>query len=66
MAQKINGDLRTLVTGRAGLKGRVARGGTGLAQPFAGVKESGVGVAGGPWGFYGNLRPFVVHRPLEA
>ncbi|GAB2904538.1 aldehyde dehydrogenase family protein [Streptomyces mayteni] len=34
-----------------------------LAQPFAGVKESGVGVAGGPWGFYGNLRPFVVHRP---
>jgi acyl-CoA reductase-like NAD-dependent aldehyde dehydrogenase len=37
-----------------------------LAQPFAGAKESGVGVAGGPWGFYGNLRPFVVHRPLEA
>jgi len=37
-----------------------------LAQPFAGVKESGVGVAGGPWGFSGNLRPFVVHRPLEA
>ncbi|MGQ4513010.1 aldehyde dehydrogenase family protein [Streptomyces sp. DW26H14] len=37
-----------------------------LAQPFAGVKESGVGVAGGPWGLYGNLRPFVVHRPLEA
>ncbi|MFT2017588.1 aldehyde dehydrogenase family protein [Streptomyces sp. 796.1] len=34
-----------------------------LAQPFAGIKESGVGVAGGPWGFYGNLRPFVVHRP---
>lgn len=34
-----------------------------LAQPFAGVKESGVGVAGGPWGLYGNLRPFVVHRP---
>ncbi|MFJ7273765.1 aldehyde dehydrogenase family protein [Kitasatospora sp. NPDC098663] len=37
-----------------------------LAQPFAGIKESGVGVAGGPWGFYGNLRPFVVHRPEEA
>ncbi|WP_217131188.1 aldehyde dehydrogenase family protein [Streptomyces sp. AC558_RSS880] len=37
-----------------------------LAQPFAGVKDSGVGVAGGPWGFYGNLRPFVVHRPQEA
>ncbi|MFI9272024.1 aldehyde dehydrogenase family protein [Kitasatospora sp. NPDC052896] len=37
-----------------------------LAQPFAGTKESGVGVAGGPWGFYGNLRPFVVHRPEEA
>ncbi|MFI2211669.1 aldehyde dehydrogenase family protein [Streptomyces sp. NPDC020141] len=33
-----------------------------LAQPFAGIKESGVGVAGGPWGLYGNLRPFVVHR----
>ncbi|EHM29707.1 MULTISPECIES: aldehyde dehydrogenase family protein [Streptomyces] len=37
-----------------------------LAQPFAGIKESGVGVAGGPWGLYGNLRPFVVHRPREA
>ncbi|ROQ59605.1 acyl-CoA reductase-like NAD-dependent aldehyde dehydrogenase [Streptomyces sp. 840.1] len=37
-----------------------------LAQPFAGIKESGVGVAGGPWGLYGNLRPFVVHRPLEG
>ncbi|QMU71341.1 aldehyde dehydrogenase family protein [Streptacidiphilus sp. P02-A3a] len=37
-----------------------------LAQPFAGVKESGVGVAGGPWGLYGNLSPFVVHRPEEA
>lgn len=37
-----------------------------LAQPFTGVKESGVGVAGGPWGLYGNLRPFVVHRPREA
>ncbi|MER5766180.1 aldehyde dehydrogenase family protein [Streptomyces sp. NPDC001985] len=37
-----------------------------LAQPFAGVKESGVGVAGGPWGLYGNLRPFVLHRPEEA
>ncbi|SEG93147.1 Acyl-CoA reductase [Actinacidiphila yanglinensis] len=36
-----------------------------LAQPFAGIKDSGVGVAGGPWGFYGNLRPFVVHRPRE-
>ncbi|TXS48889.1 aldehyde dehydrogenase family protein [Streptomyces sp. t39] len=36
-----------------------------LAQPFAGVKDSGVGVAGGPWGFYGNLRPFVVHRLKE-
>ncbi|SCF64086.1 aldehyde dehydrogenase family protein [Streptomyces sp. Cmuel-A718b] len=36
-----------------------------LAQPFAGVKESGVGVAGGPWGLYGNLSPFVVHRPQE-
>ncbi|MFF7853176.1 aldehyde dehydrogenase family protein [Streptomyces sp. NPDC007904] len=37
-----------------------------LAQPFAGVRNSGVGVAGGPWGLYGNLRPFVVHRPQEA
>ncbi|WP_435882896.1 aldehyde dehydrogenase family protein [Streptomyces flaveolus] len=37
-----------------------------LAQPFAGAKDSGVGVAGGPWGLYGNLRPFVVHRPEEA
>ncbi|MGW0790413.1 aldehyde dehydrogenase family protein [Streptomyces sp. NPDC002911] len=37
-----------------------------LAQPFAGTKESGVGVTGGPWGLYGNLRPFVVHRPKEA
>jgi acyl-CoA reductase-like NAD-dependent aldehyde dehydrogenase len=37
-----------------------------LAQPFAGSKESGVGVAGGSWGLYGNLRPFVVHRPQEA
>jgi acyl-CoA reductase-like NAD-dependent aldehyde dehydrogenase len=37
-----------------------------LAQPFAGVKGSGVGVAGGPWGLYGNLRPFVVHRPEEV
>ncbi|MEV1006510.1 aldehyde dehydrogenase family protein [Streptomyces sp. NPDC049881] len=36
-----------------------------LAQPFAGAKDSGVGVAGGPWGLYGNLRPFVVHRPEE-
>ncbi|MFF1462718.1 aldehyde dehydrogenase family protein [Streptomyces sp. NPDC058330] len=36
-----------------------------LAQPFSGVRNSGVGVAGGPWGFYGNLRPFVVHRPRE-
>ncbi|BBC98310.1 aldehyde dehydrogenase family protein [Streptomyces griseofuscus] len=36
-----------------------------LAQPFAGIKNSGVGVAGGPWGLYGNLRPFVVHRPRE-
>ncbi|RSS60884.1 aldehyde dehydrogenase family protein [Streptomyces sp. WAC07061] len=36
-----------------------------LAQPFAGVKDSGVGVAGGPWGLYGNLRPFVIHRPRE-
>ncbi|MFI0986433.1 aldehyde dehydrogenase family protein [Streptomyces exfoliatus] len=37
-----------------------------LHQPFAGVKDSGVGVAGGPWGLYGNLRPFVVHRPEEG
>ncbi|MFE9292323.1 aldehyde dehydrogenase family protein [Streptomyces niveus] len=36
-----------------------------LAQPVAGIKDSGVGVAGGPWGLYGNLRPFVVHRPEE-
>ncbi|MFE4692675.1 aldehyde dehydrogenase family protein [Streptomyces sp. NPDC056749] len=36
-----------------------------LAQPFAGIKESGAGVAGGPWGLYGNLRPFVVHRPYR-
>ncbi|CDR01788.1 aldehyde dehydrogenase family protein [Streptomyces iranensis] len=39
---------------------------TSLAQPFAGVKDSGVGVAGGPWGLYGNLSPFVVHRPVEV
>ncbi|MEO3977703.1 aldehyde dehydrogenase family protein [Streptomyces sp. CAU 1734] len=37
-----------------------------LAQPFAGVKESGVGVAGGPWGLHGNLAPFVLHRPEEG
>ncbi|MFG2205628.1 aldehyde dehydrogenase family protein [Streptomyces sp. NPDC048638] len=37
-----------------------------LAQPFAGIKQSGVGVAGGPWGLYGNLRPFVVRRPQEG
>ncbi|MFI8437322.1 aldehyde dehydrogenase family protein [Streptomyces sp. NPDC079020] len=37
-----------------------------LAQPFAGIKDSGVGVAGGMWGLYGNLRPFVVHRPEAA
>ncbi|WP_414507265.1 aldehyde dehydrogenase family protein [Streptomyces sp. NEAU-L66] len=37
-----------------------------LAQPFAGIKQSGVGVAGGLWGLYGNLSPFVVHRPQEA
>jgi acyl-CoA reductase-like NAD-dependent aldehyde dehydrogenase len=37
-----------------------------LAQPFAGIKDSGVGVAGGLWGLYGNLRPFVVHRPQET
>jgi acyl-CoA reductase-like NAD-dependent aldehyde dehydrogenase len=37
-----------------------------LAQPFAGIKDSGVGVAGGIWALYGNLRPFVVHRPEEA
>ena len=37
-----------------------------LAQPFAGIKDSGLGVAGGEWGLYGNLRPFVVHRPTEA
>ncbi|MCX5384730.1 aldehyde dehydrogenase family protein [Streptomyces sp. NBC_00083] len=36
-----------------------------LAQPFAGIKDSGLGVAGGPWGLYGNLRPFVVHRPCD-
>ncbi|MGV9849893.1 aldehyde dehydrogenase family protein [Streptomyces sp. NPDC003442] len=39
---------------------------TSLAQPFAGIKDSGVGVAGGPWGLYGNLSPFVVHRPVEV
>ncbi|WP_445398092.1 aldehyde dehydrogenase family protein [Streptomyces sp. LE64] len=37
-----------------------------LAQPFAGAGQSGVGVAGGPWGLHGNLRPFVVHRPEET
>lgn len=37
-----------------------------LAQPFAGTKESGLGVAGGPWALYGNVRPFVLHRPEEA
>lgn len=39
---------------------------TSLARPFAGIKDSGVGVAGGPWGLYGNLSPFVVHRPAEG
>ncbi len=39
---------------------------TSLAQPFAGIKDSGVGVAGGPWGLYGNLSPFLVHRPVEV
>ncbi|MBP8535686.1 aldehyde dehydrogenase family protein [Streptomyces sp. MK37H] len=39
---------------------------TSLAQPFAGIKDSGVGVAGGPWGLYGNLSPFVVHRPVDV
>ncbi|GAA2338732.1 hypothetical protein SVIO_106210 [Streptomyces violaceusniger] len=39
---------------------------TSLAQPFAGSKDSGVGVAGGPWGLYGNLSPFIVHRPAEG
>lgn len=37
-----------------------------LHQPFTGTGNSGVGVAGGPWGLYGNLRPFVVHRPEAA
>ncbi|MYV99844.1 aldehyde dehydrogenase family protein, partial [Streptomyces sp. SID3343] len=37
-----------------------------LAQPFAGIKDSGVGIAGGPWGLYGNLGPFVLHRPEET
>ncbi|MFI9047134.1 aldehyde dehydrogenase family protein [Streptomyces sp. NPDC053427] len=37
-----------------------------LAQPFTGSKESGVGVAGGLWGLYGNLTPFVLHVPQEA
>ncbi|MCX4094657.1 aldehyde dehydrogenase family protein [Nocardia sp. alder85J] len=37
-----------------------------LAQPFTGMKDSGVGVAGGEWGMYGNLRPMVVHRPESA
>jgi acyl-CoA reductase-like NAD-dependent aldehyde dehydrogenase len=36
-----------------------------LAQPFAGIKDSGLGVAGGEWALYGNLRPFVVHRPPD-
>lgn len=35
------------------------------AQPFAGTEENGVGVAGGPWGLHGNLRPFVV-SPSEG
>ncbi len=34
-----------------------------LAQPFTGAKDSGVGVAGGEWGMYGNLRPMVIHTP---
>ncbi|MFF5106466.1 aldehyde dehydrogenase family protein [Streptomyces sp. NPDC000134] len=37
-----------------------------LAQPFAGIKNSGVSVAGGPWGLYGKFRPFVVHRLQEV
>jgi hypothetical protein len=40
----------------------VARAGT-RGERFAGIKESGAGVVGGPRGLYGNLRPFVVHRP---
>lgn len=34
-----------------------------LDQPFTGAKNSGLGVVGGPWSLYDNLRPFVVHRP---
>ncbi len=37
-----------------------------LGPPFAGVKDSGVGVAGGPWALCGNLRPFAVHHPPGA
>lgn len=36
-----------------------------LAQPFTGTKDSGLGMAGGPWGLYGNLQPLVIHRPGE-
>lgn len=37
-----------------------------LAQPFGGIGDSAVGVAGGPWELSGSLRPFVVHRLREA
>jgi acyl-CoA reductase-like NAD-dependent aldehyde dehydrogenase len=32
-------------------------------DPFAGVKDSGLGVSGGEWGVYAHTEPFVLHRP---
>ena len=32
-------------------------------DPFAGTKDSGLGVAGGEWGLYAHTEPFVLHRP---
>ncbi|WP_346428942.1 aldehyde dehydrogenase family protein [Streptomyces sp. WAC 01529] len=37
-----------------------------LAPPVVDVKDSGVGVTGGPWALCGNLRPFAVHHPPGA
>jgi len=32
------------------------------AQPFSGMKWSGIGVENGPWGLDGFTEPHVIHR----